>query len=103
MMMKSNRLSYRELSKAEVSESRNIVISNCSKGGFTIAQQLVAREDGDKITTVFMKGAFHVDNIHGLYSLRDAVNLAIQLSEEEAENPTVEEDDEWDNEDEGWE
>lgn len=96
--MKS-RLSYHELSKAEVSESRNIVISSCSKGGFTIAQQLVAREENDKITTVFMKGAFHVDNIHGLYNLRDAVNLAIQLSEEEKEVP----EEDWDNEEDDWE
>lgn len=98
-MMKS-RLSYRELSKAEVSESRNIVISDCSKGGFTIAQQLVAREEGDKVTTVFMKGAFHVDNIHGLYNLRDAINLAIQLSEEQTEAP---EEEDWDNAEDDWE
>lgn len=89
-----NKLSYRELSKAEVSESRNIVISDCSKGGYTIAQQLAAKEENGKVTTVFMKGAFHVDNIHGLYNLRDAINLAIQLSEE---GPEPEED--WDNED----
>lgn len=99
MAMAKSRLSYRELSKAEVSESRNIVISDCSKGGYTIAQQLVAREEGDKVTTVFMKGAFHVDSIHGLYNLRDAVNLAIQLSEEKEETP----EEDWDNEDElGW-
>lgn len=92
--MTKSRLSYRELSKAEVSESRNIVISDCSKGGYTIAQQLVAREEGDKVTTVFMKGAFHVDNIHGLYNLRDAINLAIQISEEKEEAP---EEEDWDN------
>lgn len=97
--MMKNRLSYRELSKAEVSESRNIVISDCSKGGYTIAQQLVAREEGDKVTTVFMKGAFHVDSIHGLYNLRDAVNLAIQLSEEKEKTP----EEDWDNEEDDWE
>ena len=96
--MMRNRLSYRELSKAEVSESRNIVISDCSKGGYTIAQQLVAREENGKVITVFMKGAFHVDNIHGLYNLRDAINLAIQLSEANVEENVPEED--WDNEDE---
>jgi len=99
MAMMRNRLSYRELSKAEVSESRNIVISDCSKGGYTIAQQLVAREENDKVTTVFMKGAFHVDNIHGLYNLRDAINLAIQLSEEKEEAP----EEDWDNEEDDWE
>lgn len=98
MSTMKSRLLYRELSKAEISESRNIVISHCSKGGYTIAQQLVAREENDKITTVFMKGAFHVDSIHGLYNLRDAVNLAIQLSEDEDEGEVRDED--WDNEDE---
>ena len=80
-MTKSNKIEYNEISKAKVSDSRNIVISSCSKGGFTIAQQLEANENG-KITTVFMKGAFHVDDIQGLYELRDAINLAIKIDED---------------------
>lgn len=95
--MVKNRLSYRELSKVEVSESRNIVISECSKGGYTIAQQLVAKEDGNKTTTVFMKGAFHIDDIHGMYNLRDAINLAIKLSEEKLLEPEEEDWDEYEN------
>lgn len=80
-----SKIEYNELSKAKVTDSRNIVISNCSKGGFTIAQQLEAKEN-DKTTSVFMKGAFHVEDIHGLYNLRDAVNLAIKISEENSED-----------------
>lgn len=80
-MTKNNKIEYNEISKAKVSDSRNIVISSCSKGGFTIAQQLEANENG-KITTVFMKGAFHVDDVKGLYELRDAINLAIKIDEE---------------------
>lgn len=83
--MAKNKIEYRELSRAKVTDSRNIVISNCSKGGFTIAQQLEAKEN-DKTTSVFMKGAFHVEDIHGLYNLRDAVNLAIKISEENSED-----------------
>ena len=83
--MAKNKIEYNELSKAKVTDSRNIVVSNCSKGGFTIAQQLEAKED-DKVTTVFMKGAFHVDDIHGLYNLRDAINLAIQITEKTKED-----------------
>lgn len=82
--MKS-KIEYNELSRAKVTDSRNIVISSCSKGGFTIAQQLEAKEN-DKTTSVFMKGAFHVEDIHGLYNLRDAVNLAIKFSEEDSSN-----------------
>ena len=83
--MPKNRVEYYELSRAKVTDSRNIIISECSKGGFTIAQQLEAKE-GDKITSVFMKGAFHIEDIHGLYNLRDAVNLAIKISEESSED-----------------
>lgn len=77
-----NKIEYNELSRAKVSESRNVVVSECSKGGFTIAQQLEVQEEGNKTITVFMKGAIHVDGMSGLYNLRDAVNLAIKLSEE---------------------
>lgn len=93
MAMKNN-INYSEISKAKISESRNVVISNCSKGGYTVAQQLIVKEN-DKSTTVFMKGAFHVDSIEGLYELRDALNLAIESCENEVE----ENDDEiWDEE-----
>lgn len=83
--MAKSKIEYRELSRAKVTDSRNIVVSSCSKGGFTIAQQLEAKEN-DKTTSVFMKGAFHVEDIHGLYNLRDAVNLAIKISEENSED-----------------
>ena len=63
---------YSELSNAEVTENRNIVISECSKGGITVAQQLKAAG-----TKVFKKGALHFDNLEGLYTLRNALNVAI--------------------------
>ena len=81
--MAKNKIEYHELSRAKVTESRNIIISNCSKGGFTIAQQLEAKEN-DKTISVFMKGAFHVEDVHGLYNLRDAINQAIKISEEKS-------------------
>lgn len=72
---------YTEISRAKVTKSRNIIISDCSRGGFTVAQQLEAKE-GDKTTSVFMKGAFHIENLRGLYNLRDAVNVAIKITED---------------------
>lgn len=80
--MAKSKIEYNEISRAKVTDSRNIVISACSKGGFTIAQQLEAKENDNKVTSVFLKGAFHVDDLHGLYNLRDAVNLAIKITEE---------------------
>lgn len=94
-MAKSNsKVEYTEIARAKVTKSRNIVISNCSEGGFTIAQQFEAVENG-KIIPVFLKGAFHVDDLTGLYELRDAINLAISKTEADQENdwdPTEETD-----------
>ena len=89
--MAKTKIDYSEISRAKVTDSRNIIISTCSKGGFTIAQQLEAKEN-DKVTSVFLKGAFHVDDIHGLYNIRDAVNLAIKITEENLSEET-----DWDN------
>ena len=88
MMMAKNKIEYDEISRAKITDSRNIIISACSKGGFTIAQQLEAKEN-DKTTSVFLQGAFHVDDLQGLYNIRAAVNLAIKVTEENN-------DDEWD-------
>lgn len=84
-------IKYEEVSRAKVSKSRNVVVSTCSKGGYTIAQQLEAVEDG-KITNVFLKGAIHVDDVDGLINLRDAINYVIN------EKPEVktEDEEEWD-------
>ena len=73
---------YTELAKAKISESRNVVISNCSKGGFTVAQQLEAKEN-ERTTSVFLKGAFHLEDIQMLYNLRDACNYAIEEYEKQ--------------------
>lgn len=88
--MAKSKIEYTELSRAKVTDSRNIVISSCSKGGFTVAQQLQAKEN-DKIISVFLKGAFHVEDVNGLYNLRDAVNVAIKMAEESGPN-----DEDWD-------
>ena len=84
--MMKNKTYYNELASAEITDSRNIVISECSKGGFTIAQQL--KVEG---TRVFMKGAFHVNDLEGLYNLRNAINLVISQTEKDFES----DDDDW--------
>lgn len=84
---------FKEISKAAVSKKRNIVISDCPKGGFTIAQQALVDDDGVK-KCVFFKGALYVADIKGLYNLRDAVNLAIMTVEERGFEEK--EEDDWD-------
>jgi hypothetical protein len=77
----SNTISYEQITNVKVSDSRNVVISTCSKGGYTIAQQLEAVEDG-KPTLVFLKGAIHIDDVNSLIDLRDAINVAIDAENE---------------------
>lgn len=69
-------IKFNELSKAKTQDKRNIVISECSKGGFTLAEQIIV-EEKNKQTPLFLKGAFHVEDTEGLINLRDAITLAI--------------------------
>lgn len=81
---------YKEVSKAPISDKRNIVISSCSSGGYTIAQQSLIQE-GDKKTYMFYRGAISIKDLEHLYNVRDAINIAIKKIEEQ-----IEEDKAWD-------
>lgn len=72
-----DKLQYEQYAKARIANSRNLVISACSKGGFTIAQQIEVNENGDSMY-IFLKGAFHIDSISGLIAIRDALNETLQ-------------------------
>lgn len=88
--MAKNKIKYEEISKANISDARNLVISYCSKGGFTLAQQMLAK-DGKHEVAVFLKGAMHIKDIETLTRVRDAINIAIRVAEER-----VEAGDDWD-------
>ena len=72
----SDKLEYKELASANIQEKRVLVISKCSKGGFTLAQKIVV-DEGNKKTGIFLKNAIHVDSVDGLLNLRDALNVAL--------------------------
>lgn len=73
-------MTYNEITKAKIAIGRNVVISECSKGGYTIAQQVEAENDGKKMK-IFLKGAFHIDDVDGFYEMRNAINYAIEMIE----------------------
>ena len=75
---------YTELAKAKIKEKRNVVISrNETVGGYILAQQVII-EEGTKQTTIYLKGATYVDDLHALYKLRDALNESIEKEEDRA-------------------
>lgn len=80
---------YTELSSSPITAMRDAVVSKCSRGGYTLAQRFTAMEGG-KPTTVFLKGAFHIDSIQHMEQLRDALNVAIEAEKAQLEA------DEWD-------
>lgn len=80
--MAENKATYEEISKASISDARNVVISKCSKGGYTLAQQTIFTEGKNEIA-MFMKGAIHIKDIDALKRVRDAINIAISTIEDE--------------------
>ena len=79
------RNNYEQLASLKISKSRQIIVSSVPGKGFTIAQQLFVEESG-RNTTVFLKGAIHIESIESLKELRDALNVAIHKAEEDADN-----------------
>ena len=73
----ANKIEYSEISRAKITDTRSIIISECSKGGYTVAQRMEVEDEGKK-TQVYLKGASHINDLQGLYNLRDAINLAIK-------------------------
>lgn len=76
---------YKTLAKAKIQDKRNLVISKKTSanifGSYVLGQQIVIQE-GQKQTTIFLKGAIHIDGLEALYNLRDALNEAITIEED---------------------
>lgn len=80
-MTGKSKIEYSEISSAKITDNRSIVFSDCSKGGYTVAQRMSITEN-NHTNKVYLKGAFHINDIQGLYELRDACNIAIKKIEE---------------------
>lgn len=76
-MADNNKTRYEEISNARVSDNRSVVISSCSKGGYTMAQRMEI-SDGKQIVSVFLKGAIHIKDKEALENVRDAINVALE-------------------------
>lgn len=91
--------SYTRLASSRVSGSKNLVISSCSAGGFTLAQQLVNIDpDTGEKQTVFLKGACKIRDINALKALHQAIGMAIHKAENIERIQNEEDSIEWDDE-----
>ena len=76
------RLKYNQLSKAEIKNNRNVVISEGATLdgetlGYAVSEQIVIHE-GDKDTTMFLKNGLGIVSKEGLVNLRDAINKTLE-------------------------
>lgn len=86
-MAANSKVQYDEISKAKIAENRNLVISSCSKGGYTLAQQLkVSDTETSSSVSVFLKGAIHIKDKEALINVRDAINVVLNTEDVEWDN-----------------
>ena len=68
---------YTRLASALIGENKNLVLSACSRGGYTLAQQVSVPDGKGKRMNIYLKGAVHIDDAEGIVNLRNALNIAI--------------------------
>lgn len=75
------KLSYREIAKAKIKDSRNVVISETYNAdekfiGYSVSEQLIAEESGRE-TKVFLRGGLGIISEEGLTALYNALQTAL--------------------------
>lgn len=71
-------IQYIKLCTVQTQPNKAFVISKCSRGGFTLAQQVsVENEDGTK-SNFFMKNALHINSIEALDGLKQGLEAVLE-------------------------
>lgn len=77
-MTKQNSNKFNEFSKAQIQETRNIVISEDTYNDMIVlGQQVTVNEGNGKVIAMFLRGAFYIDK-DKLINVRDAINEALE-------------------------
>lgn len=72
------KITYKEIASGSIGQNKSLVISECSKGGFTLGQKLTVNDNG-KSMDIFLKGAIHIDSFESLENVRKAFEKAVQM------------------------
>ena len=67
---------YKQISQVKINDNKYMVISECSKGGFTLGQKVIVK-DAENTIEMFLKGAIHINSIDTLGEIRDAIDEII--------------------------
>ena len=82
---KTNKSDYIELSRVPISSSRDVVISKRLKGGFTIGQQVLTKDENGEEKVIFLKNAIPVEDITFLECFRDALDFAVKSYDKDSD------------------
>lgn len=81
-MLAKNKKRYEQVGVTKITKNRNLVISQCSNGGFTLAQQLYV-DEGGKMTKVFLKGAAFIDSLDNLRGVEKMIRDVVKSIDEQ--------------------
>lgn len=93
MENKTNKFDYIELTRVPISSSRDVVISERLKGGFTIGQQVITTDENGEEKEIFLRNAIPLEDILSLGCLRDALDNVLKMYDRKEDDK---EDDVWD-------
>ena len=79
------KVTYNPICEIKLNENKYMVISDCSKGGYTIGQKVTVK-DGSNSIDMFMKGAIHINDIDTMKDLRDKIDHIIEKFEKSWKN-----------------
>ena len=72
------KITYKEIASGLIGENKSLVISECSKGGYTLGQKLTVNDNGKNID-IFLKGAIHIDSFESLENVCRAFEKALEM------------------------
>lgn len=76
----THKIIYHKLDSIALGVNKRLVISSCSEGGFTLAQQARYVDDDGSEHWVFLKGATHIPNVDALIDMQEMIQSAIHKS-----------------------
>ena len=92
MENKTNKFDYIELTRVAISSSRDVVISERLKGGFTIGQQVITKDVNGEEKEIFLRNAIPLEDITGLECLRNALDNVLKMYNTKEDNKNTEDD-----------
>lgn len=68
---------YNPVWQVKLSDNKFLVLSECSKGGYTLGQKIIAK-DGENDIDIFLKGTVHIKDIDTLKEIYNKIGKIVE-------------------------